>query len=87
MYADFYDQKLLMLIEAFPKWKFLKFRQETVFVTSGRISMIAPQNIEFPLNGRLSFAPESFSATQCSNAAAPARMSVYKQAPYYYYYY
>jgi len=56
-------------------------------MTSGPISMIALQNLELPLNGRLSFAFESFSAPKSSNAAVPARMSVYKQAPYYYYYY
>ena len=56
-------------------------------MTSGRINMIAIENIELPLDGRMSFTSKPFSATQSSDAAAPARMSVYKQAPYYYYYY
>ena len=56
-------------------------------MTSGRINMIALENIELPLNGRRLFASEPISATQSSDAAAPARMSVYNQAPYYYYYY
>lgn len=57
-------------------------------MTSGRISMIALENVKLPLDGRLSSAFGPFSSAEKSSyAAAPARMSAYKQAPYYYYYY